>query len=531
MLNRIVLTLVLALTLPCTAADLDPGGEAIRRYLEGLDAGDSPMVAGQLLGQPELLARLYRVREHQPLWQPGAPLADEADDMLRAIGESVAHGFIAERYHRSSIEKLMLAEDDSSRLALELLLTDAFLSQALHRGRGAVYPPNLDAEWQVPPAEVDALALLQATAAVHASVSARLDALWPTDPEYARLLRRRAEIAAAGDEVSIQIASGPLLKPGQSSDRVIMLKQRLLGPGEYTPEYDAGLRREVEAFQRSAGLEADGIVGDNTLEMLNATRVSWIERLDANLERWRWLPRETPDVYVRVNIAAFTLRVMQHGQPVLDMNVVVGKPYRRTPVFTELIRYLTINPYWNVPYSIATKDKLPLLKANPAELAANGYEVKWQGSDSFVAVDAVDWSAVTPRGFNHLLRQKPGPMNALGQIKFMLPNPYSVYLHDTPSRELFAKTERSFSSGCIRLQHPLELARWLLANDGNPLSGEVEALVASGESRTLHLKKPVPAFLVYFTAFSLDDGEVIFRRDIYGRDRVLIEALRALQTP
>ena len=209
------------------------------------------------------------------------------------------------------------------------------------------------------------------------------------------------------------------------------------------------------------------------------------------------------------------------------MDVIVGRPYRRTPVFTETIKYLVLNPYWNVPYSIATQDKLPLMKANATAEAGKGFEAKPQGSDVFVPVDAIDWSGATRRNFPYLLRQKPGPQNALGQMKFMLPNPFAIYLHDTPSRELFAKQERSFSSGCVRLSQPQQLASWLLTNDKNPQADRLQALLAANDTTTIYLKTPIPVYLLYFTAFVADDGDVVLRRDIYGRDQVLIEALRA----
>ena len=343
-------------------------------------------------------------------------------------------------------------------------------------------------------------------------------------------MQRRAEISASGDEFSVQIASGRLLKPGQTDERVVLLKQRLMGPGDYTPVYDDDLRREVVAYQRAAGLEPDGIVGDNTLEILNATHVSWIDRIDANLERWRWLPRTTPDTYIRVNIAAFNLRVVENDSTALTMNVIVGKPYRRTPVFTETLKYIVLNPYWNVPFSIATQDKLPLLKTDASAEASKGFEAKPQGSDVFVPVDTIDWSGVTKRNFSYLLRQRPGDANALGQMKFMLPNPYSVYLHDTPNRELFGRQERIFSSGCVRLAQPRELASWLLAHDRNPRAGELDGLLASRETTTIYLKTPVPVYLLYFTAFVADDGNVVLRRDIYGRDQALVDALRAQES-
>ncbi len=516
----------------CSVAEATPTGasERLRSYLEGLDAGDQPVIAGQILNEAALLSRFYRSRDSAPVWLNDGPLRKESANMLSAISESVAHGFSAERYHRSTIERLLQARDDTSKLALELLLTDAFLSQALHRGRGAIFPPNLDAEWQVPQAEIDAVEFLAETADAKRNVSKALAALWPTDEEYARLVQRRAEIAASGDEFTVQIASGRLLKPGQTDERIVLLKQRLMGPGDYSPVYDEDLRREVVAYQRTAGLEPDGIVGDNTLEVLNATRVSWIDKIDANLERWRWLPRQTPETYIRVNIAAFTLRVIDKGNTALSMNVIVGKPYRRTPVFTETLKYMVFNPYWNVPFSIATQDKLPLLKANSSAEAKKGFEAKPQGSDVFVPVDTIDWSGVTKRSFNYLLRQRPGENNALGRMKFMLPNPHSVYLHDTPSRELFGKQERTFSSGCVRLERPRELAAWLLSRDGNPQAGRLDTLLASGETSTLYLKTPVPVYLVYFTAFVSDDGDVALRRDIYERDKVLVDALRGTET-
>lgn len=523
---RLLVLLLLVFLSPIARAERG-AAEAIRTYLEGLDAGAAPIVAGRLLDNPQALSRFYRDSDHQPLWLQGFPLRAGVSEMLAAIDESVAHGFTAERYHRNAIEQLLGGDSGGERLSAELLLTDAFLSQALHRSRGVVSPPELDEDWDVPQIAVNAGDLLAATARQHSSVSNALAALWPQSADYALLLQRRAEILAMVEEASVQVPPGPLLKPGDSSERVVMLKQRLLGPGEYTADYDAQLFREVTAFQIAAGLEPDGIVGANTLEVLNANRVSWIDRIDANLERWRWLPREMPATYLRVNIAAYTLRAFEDGEPALSMNVIVGKPYRRTPVFTETIKYMVLNPYWNVPFSIATRDKLPLLQADALAEAQKGYETRPPGNDGFVPVSAIDWKPVTQRSFNYLLRQRPGPQNALGSIKFMMPNPYSVYLHDTPSRELFARQERSFSSGCIRLEHPMALAEWLLDREGHPRAGSVEALMARQETLTINLKQPVPTYLVYFTAFATDAGDIAFRRDVYSRDNALVSALRS----
>jgi len=512
--------------LPATGPERDQ----IRSFLEGMDAGDAPVVAGQRLNEPGILSGLYRARDHEPIWLGDGPLEAEVPGMLAAIDQSLRHGFTAERYHYATILKLMADSAGGTAFALDLLLTDAFLGQAVHRARGVIFTPDLDPGWKLPPSEVDAGALLLDAARHRRPVGDVLEALWPTDEEYARLLRRRAEIGASGEESMTRVAPGPLLRPGQSGERVLMLKERLMGPGDHSALYDEDLRREVMAFQLSAGLEPDGIVGEHTLEVLNATRGSWIDRIDANLERWRWLPRETPNTYVRVNIAAFTLRVIESGRQTLAMNVIVGRPYRQTPVFTETIKYMVLNPFWNVPYKIATEDKLPQLKLDASAEAEKGFEAQSYNSDEFVSVAAIDWARVTPLSFSYLLRQRPGIHNALGQVKFMLPNPYSVYLHDTPARDLFARQERTFSSGCIRLEKPLELASWLLSHEERPDAGSLEATVASGETRTIYLENPMPIYIVYFTAFTLEDGEVVFRRDVYGRDRPLIEALRAGQS-
>lgn len=212
------------------------------------------------------------------------------------------------------------------------------------------------------------------------------------------------------------------------------------------------------------------------------------------------------------------------------MKVVVGRPYRNTPVFTETLKYMVINPYWNVPFKLATVDKLPILQTDPAKLAQQGFEVKMVGSDQFVPVSEVNWSQVTRRGFNSLLRQRPGPNNALGQIKFMLPNKYSVYLHDTNDRNLFNKFERGFSSGCIRLSEPVKLAQWLLNNEKRTAeAANIEALIAKGETSTITFKQPVPVYIVYFTAFTDDTGNVLFRKDLYQRDKPIVERLRERQ--
>lgn len=512
----------------CAAAAQDYAGVDLRGFFEGIDAGAVPEIAGQSLHNTDLLAHLYRGRAHAPVWSSDGPLAGQFTDLVAAIEESARHGLNPKTYHLPTLEELHGKSGPGDSTALELLASDAFISQARHRAAGAVAPRDLDPDWHLPAPEADPLGLLDQGIDGADTVRNLLEALWPDSREYRALVDQRARILALGDVEVVQVPAGPLLRPGQSHERVVSLKERLLGPGDHTPLFDDELRTAVLAFQRAAGLETDGIVGPGTLEVMNASRFSWIDRIDANLERWRWLPMDEPDTYLRVNIASFMLRVIQGGEDVLTMDVIVGRPYRRTPVFAETIKYMVFNPFWNLPFSIAVRDKLPDLKRDPTALAAQGYEVRPAGQDQFMPVTDFDWSGVERGNFRHLLRQRPGPHNALGRIKFMLPNPHAVYLHDTPARDLFSKQERGFSSGCIRLSQPLDLAAWILRNDGrSEAAGRVQEIVDSASTSVIYLQTPLPAYMVYFTAFTDDSGTVVFRRDLYQRDAAVVAALRS----
>ena len=495
--------------------------ESIRSFTEGLATQAGPFEKNQsLLNRAELQA-FYRRNKHQAIWDTSARGSERYRQLLRSIESSGSHGFNTDNYHLRALQ-----DSKTSELAKEILATDAFLAQARHRRIGAVSPQVLDPDWHLQLGESDSVAILE-RAVADGNIAGHLEALWPKSHEYKALLSKRAELLAAPSVVSIAVPPGAILKPGQSDQRIAVLKARLFGAGDYSPVYDDELLAAVKAFQFSAGLEDDGVVGPATLEWLNAVQFSWVDRIDANLERWRWLPDEIPETHLRINIAAFQLRAIKKGEDSLTMKVIVGKPYRRTPVFMETMKYLVYNPYWNVPYSIATKDKLPLLKKDAAALEAQGYEVRPALSERFVGVSSVDWNPITPRQFNYLLRQKPGPRNALGQIKFMLPNQFSVYLHDTPDHSLFKKQERGFSSGCVRLSDPLGLAEWVLQNDGQGVTLDtLRKQIGSGDTQTVYLKSPLPVLIVYFTAFTNGRDEVMFRRDLYQRDGAIVEELR-----
>jgi murein L,D-transpeptidase YcbB/YkuD len=292
---------------------------------------------------------------------------------------------------------------------------------------------------------------------------------------------------------------------------------------------DTALHEAVQRFQERHGLTVDGAVGPATRAALNVPVEERIEQITLNLERWRWLPADLGRLHVRVNIAGFDLRVVEEGTDRLQMRVVAGRAYRQTPVFSDQISYLVLNPYWHVPHSIAVKDKLPDFRRDPSLVSKLGYEVfrGWGADATPIDPSTIDWNAVSASSFPYRLRQRPGPQNALGQVKFMFPNAHSIYLHDTPSRALFGQAERNFSSGCIRVEHPLDLAAVLLRHNEGWTRERIESTVGNDTEKTVVLPEKVPVHLLYWTAWATADGPVHFRRDVYDRDEAVHSALAA----
>jgi len=291
-----------------------------------------------------------------------------------------------------------------------------------------------------------------------------------------------------------------------------------------------GVPAATGPVEAQTGVAADGLLGPATLAQLNKTPTQRLNQIDANLERWRWLPAALPPQHILVNAAAFLLRAVNGEQPPLEMRVIVGKPDRPTPALQQDLKYLVFNPYWEVPETIAVQDKLPELKRDPSRLAAQGLEAAplTHGKENGVMtpVDQIDWRDVPADPFPYRLRQRPGPANPLGQLKFMLPNAQEVYLHDTPEVSLFNRCERSFSAGCVRIANAIRLGEWLMQFQHEPWDRErIETQITSKETRTVVLDTPVPVFIVYFTSYVDDTGTLRFQPDLYKGDQVIIDAL------
>lgn len=520
--NACVLLLPPRLAAASTTADLPA---ALGQRLEL--AGPSIDIAGYPVDNAAI-RQFYEARGHQPLWIEGGAFNGRARVLVEFLRQADHEGLNPKDYQ----PLIASAATTDDLAALELALSAALVRFANDVTRGRVEPSKVGAEQVAYAPPVDAVALL--TGASDApDLRAYLESLPPTNPIYQGLraaLARYKEIAAGGGWPLIP--AGGKLARGANSPSVPLLRQHLQLTGDLpvgdagSTLYDEGVERAVKRFQARHGLRADGRVDAQTLAELNVPVQERIRQVAVNLERARWMPKSFGDAYVLVNTAAFKLDVVRDGKTVLDMRVVVGKPNSSTPVFSDQIEAVEVNPYWRVPKSIAVEEMLPKLRANPAgALAAQNMKVFAGGKEVSPAV-LVGWSG-SVRSFPYLIRQEPGAHNALGRIKFSMPNEFDIYLHDTPSKSLFNRNVRAFSHGCIRVEQPVTLAEVLLQPTGNWPRERINHAIAQGKNRMVPLAQPIPVHLAYLTVWADPDGSVQFRNDLYDRDPRLAKALFA----
>jgi len=317
---------------------------------------------------------------------------------------------------------------------------------------------------------------------------------------------------------------------GSNGARVSELRQRLRVTGDLTgpdpanqESFDNGLEEAAKNFQIRHGIDPDGKVGPRSIEELNVPVETRVNQLRASLERMRWVFRDLPDDFVIVDIAGFHAYLVEDGEEVWSTRVQVGKPYHATPIFKDSMRYIDFNPTWTIPPGILRKETLPAIRRDPSYLSRNNMSVV-SHAGKIVDPSTIDWAATASKGFPHMIRQEPGPHNALGRVKFMFPNKYMVYLHDTPSKGLFARSERAFSHGCIRTQNPFDLAELLLKDQGWDRQ-RIDQVIESRKTTRVNLSEPLTVMLLYWTAEVDADGTAFFRKDVYNRDAPIIEGL------
>jgi len=502
--------------------------EALRARVEAL--ADEPRIDGVAVADPWFLIRFYERRQFSPAWESDA----KRDALLRALERSVEHGLDPDDYHVALLRAHMAETPDEDREAaavhFELLASDALARYAFHLRFGKVNPEALEPSWNFSRTleGTNPIAVFQRLIDA-ADIAAEAETLAPQEPRYAELkaaLARYREIERAGGWPRLDAST--TLKPGMRDPRVAQLRERLAIEGYAAdaggdPElFDESLEAAVRSFQRLHGLDADGVVGPRTIAAMNVPVEARIDQLKVNLERARWIFRDLEERYIVANIARFQVSLIENGKPVWTTRAVVGRPYRQTPTFRAQMTYLVLNPTWTVPPGILRNDILPEIRRDPSALARRNMVVL-DTSGRVVDPATVDWNAPN---FPYMLRQEPGPDNALGRVKFMFPNPHHVYMHDTPSRELFNRADRTFSSGCIRLENPLELAEILLAETGRWSRAAIDAVLATGQPRTITLPRPLTVLLIYATAVP-ENGELYLLPDVYGRDARVLEALEA----
>lgn len=463
--------------------------------LEKLLVGEGELrLAGRLIDR-DSLAAIYRDRGFRPLWD-----AAKQEALLKALALADMQGLDPTDY------AIPAAIDKVER---DVLLTDAFLRYAAALAQGRVSLKDADPDWLIQAPPFDGGAALDR--ALAGDVGDVLSDLTPRDPAYLRLLaalQRYRDLAKtqAWGRLSLTVP----LATGASGDEVHQLRRRLAAEGFLASDdgdtFDADLENAVKRFQMARGLAVDGSIGQGTLNALNVSAATRVQQIRLNLERWRSLPRNLPPNRVEVNVAAASAALYKNGEPVLTMKAIVGAPGHPSPVLRARIVSILFNPPWNIPSSIIIKEIRPALKKDPNYLAKQGYVyVEHDGGQQ--------------------LQQPPGPKNALGRLKFEMPNSEDVYLHDTPSRNLFAKARRTLSHGCIRLENPRGLASALLAPLPDADPSAINQAIDAGTTRSQALPHSEPVWLLYWTAFVDPDGTVEFRDDVYGRDHRLMAAL------
>jgi murein L,D-transpeptidase YcbB/YkuD len=519
----------------CSRASVSTGAvdEQLQALVAGFD-GVSPRVHGESLLQSRAVVAFYRARGSRRVWSTPAA-SQEIIESIRGIERD---GLTPADYHLDSLESLTRQRESTPTPSLEadmdLLLTDAVASMLDHVRYGRVLPVTLDPGWNVnpregtPPLEKELEKIASAP-----SPSQAIEAAKPQHFIYKGLvgaLARLREIQAQGGWPTVP--SGTAIAPGISDPRLPVIRARLAKSGELSSSatgdslsYDDELRKAVELFQSRHRIDPDGTIDGATIEAMNVSVPVRIEQARANIERSRWAIGGLADDFVLVNLPAYKVYLIRGGKNVWETRSQIGRDVRMTPTFRADMRTVVFNPDWTVPPTILAQDVLKGMRKGD-NFARKGLEILDKNNHK-VDPASIDWAKATPRNFPYTLRQPPGEDNALGQVKFLFPNPFSIYLHDTPHRDEFASDQRTFSSGCIRIQHPLELAEILLSGQDGWTHEKIQQVVATDDMQNVTLEHPLPVLIVYWTVSVGASGEIRCMRDVYGLDPPLIAALNA----
>lgn len=533
---RNFITLLAALLLvPTTQPLANPATEKLRLRIEQLQEQGTLEIDGARVAAVNLIGEIYARREFALAWK-SASIAS----LFRVLSTIERDGLNPEDYHLSALRKLATefapgsVPDPGRRIDYDILLTDSLIRLGYHLRFGKVDPYGLDSNWNFKRElldDADPASVIQAAIDVP-SLSEFIEEKISRGAFYNRLrdtLDHYKKIAVEGGWP--MVADGETLKPGARDARIKTLRARLQTGGDWQGTepadaelYDETLVSAVKSFQARHGLIVDGLVGKSTLAAINVPIESRIDQIRVNLERARWVFDDIEDNFLIVNIAGFRVYLVRNREVIWSSRVVVGKRYRKTPVFKSQMKYLVFNPTWTVPPGILRKDILPKVREDPSYLKTKGLDVV-DGKGRIVDPTTIDWANISAKGFPYQLVQPPSANNALGQVKFIFPNAHMVFLHDTPSKNLFDQSERTFSSGCIRVENPLQLAELLLNDQTKWNNQAIQNVLASKETQTVFLPTPLTVMLLYWTVEVDDEGVVRFHQDVYDRDARILEGL------
>jgi L,D-transpeptidase YcbB len=475
------------------------------------------------------IAEFYRTRSYDPIWTGRAGRdAQRRRAFLSALENAGDHALPVRRYDPTEIRAaLRAANTPRARGQLEVDLSRKFLQYARDIQTGILVPSRVDEGIVRVVPRVNRLTLLRTLAS--RSPNGVFRALTPKTPEYNRLMAEKLRFERLlgrggwGPDVAAR-----KLEPGDSGNLVVILRNRLIAMGymrrSATQTYDAAIQQAVQQFQLAHGLTPDGVAGQATIQQLNVGVENRLQSVIVAMERERWLNRDRGDRHVLVNLTDFTAKIVDNGRVTFSTRSVVGKNQsdRRSPEFSDVMEHMVINPTWNVPRSIATEEYLPLLQRDPN---AAGHMRITDVRGQLVDRASIDFTQFDTHNFPFDIKQPPSRRNALGLVKFMFPNPHNIYLHDTPAKNLFAREVRDFSHGCIRLNDPFDFAYALLARQVSNPEAFFQERLATGRETVVPLEVPIQVHLIYRTAFTQARGRTQFRRDIYGRDRRIWNAL------
>ena len=491
------------------ACAASPEPEAANAELRGfLESQGSPAFAADDRGAElwRVLQAFYWNRGYRPAWVRDGRLTPGAQGLLRAVAGAEREGLSPDRYEPRAllgaapqVVNATVSPDGGARLArMDAAVTYAFLRYASDLATGSVDPRGAASLWRVSTPPFDARTALEDAADGDAPARV-LETMRPAHPQYGALvgaLARYRRLAAAGGWPLVPAAA---MKPARRASSAAVLRVRLQASGDLAGTDGRALTAGVKTFQRRHGLRADGVVDRATLEALNVPVEDRIRQIELNLERWRWQGFEAGGRTILVNVPTFQLHAYEDGREALTMRVITGAGDTQTPIFAEEMDQVVFSPHWNVPANILETEVLPAIRRDPGYLARKNMEMVRSESGAMA------------------VRQRPGPTNALGLVKFLFPNPFNVYLHDTPGDALFAKPLRALSHGCVRLEKPEELARFVLRGSewGD---GAIARAMGSGREQFVTLPAPVPLRIAYFTTWVDPDGTVRFAPDVYRHD-------------